>query len=153
MLSGNDRWDAAQAAQGRAKRFLPILAAIAAMTVAACGGQGADPAGSQSIPVLAVRPPDQGPHPQPASTAPITVSKTNCFALGDPDTIILAPHGSTVLPDGSGFVVEDREFRIGELPIGMSVQVMDPEESPEQWASEQLSACGPKRIAILYPDW
>lgn len=130
---------------------MQVLCATLLVSVALAGCGGGE---SQQTPRLAVQPPTDPdtPHPQPAWDVPLRVSESNCFALGDPPTaIVYAPDGAAVLPDGDGFSLSGREFRLGQPLEGFSVLVRDFEDIPSP--SQSLIDCEPTRVAWVWPDW
>ena len=79
------------------------------------------------------------------------VSPGNCLALGDPNTILYAPDGSTVSSDGGGFTLDGREFRMGE-PIkgGFSGLLLPFEDVPDP--SQVLIDCNPEQVVMLFQE-
>lgn len=122
---------------------------VACALLAACGG-GPAPAPSidPDVPILATRDTQRD---RPSALIPahgrLRLSPANCFALGEPGTVVFAPDGSTVSSDGAGIIVNGQEYRLGEYLDGVGGDVVPLHRVAD--ATAELIACKPDKVAVL----
>ena len=140
---------------GRDARLVTAACVLIAVgPVTGCGPDAAESGSSRSavsgLPTLAVQPPlpPDAVWAQPMPVGELMLSPDDCFALGEPDTIVYAPYGSVVSPDGGGFILDGREFRLGQALHGFSGYAQSFRSVPSP--SQVLTDCRPKKVVMLF---